>query len=143
MVLSSKLPLSAVLLSLLSARNDAFVAVPQSSDAGRSRMIAPIAPPLVVTMMRTAGSTTSGEEEDRPAVADYRVSSRRHLFTVLASSSSAAAAAAILLAAPSTARADVSDGNVLPQGAQQFANVVKLKSNLKVSALLGRVDKKG
>jgi hypothetical protein len=30
------------------------------------------------------------------------------------------------------ARADVSDGNVLPKGAQQFARVVKLKTDLKV-----------
>jgi hypothetical protein len=40
--------------------------------------------------------------------------------------------AGALAFAPSVARADVSDGNQLPQGAQQFARVLRLKTDLQV-----------
>ncbi|GKY95052.1 hypothetical protein MPSEU_000469500 [Mayamaea pseudoterrestris] len=36
----------------------------------------------------------------------------------------------LLLASPSMSRADVADGNVLPQGAAQFSRVLRLKSDL-------------
>lgn len=39
---------------------------------------------------------------------------------------------ALLITGASPAQADVSDGNSLPQGAQQFARVIKLKADLKV-----------
>jgi hypothetical protein len=40
--------------------------------------------------------------------------------------------AGALAFAPSVARADVSDGNQLPQGAQQFSRVLRLKTDLQV-----------
>jgi hypothetical protein len=40
--------------------------------------------------------------------------------------------AGALAFAPAVARADVSDGNQLPQGAQQFARVLRLKTDLQV-----------
>jgi hypothetical protein len=53
--------------------------------------------------------------------------SRRQLFQF-----AAALAPAALVTGASPAKADVSDGNALPQGAQQFARVVKLQTDLKV-----------
>ena len=41
-------------------------------------------------------------------------------------------AGALLVGAPSIARADVSDGNTLPQGALQFNRVIRLKRDIKV-----------
>lgn len=57
------------------------------------------------------------------------VVSRRCALTV------AAALVPVLVAGFSPAVADVSDGSSLPQGARQFARVVKLKTDLKVGAL--------
>jgi hypothetical protein len=49
--------------------------------------------------------------------------------------------AAVLLGTSSLpVRADVSDGNALPQGAQQFARVLRLKTNLKVRIVFVRRD---
>lgn len=45
---------------------------------------------------------------------------------------------AVLVAGASPSRADVSDGNALPQGAQQFARVLKLKTDLKVCSFSRR-----
>ena len=41
--------------------------------------------------------------------------------------------------APPAAWADVADGNALPKEAQQFANVIQLKTNIKVSGNSGGV----
>ena len=54
--------------------------------------------------------------------------SRRHLFEVVS-----LLMPAVLVVSASPARADVWDGNALPQGAQQFSRVIKLKTDLKVS----------
>lgn len=43
-----------------------------------------------------------------------------------------------MILVPRVAKADVSDGNSLPQGAAQFARVVRLQSDLKVSKLLNQ-----
>ena len=51
---------------------------------------------------------------------------------LVATTVAGAGVAATILSTPQAAFADVSDGNTLPQGAQQFSRVIRVKSDLKV-----------
>jgi len=116
--------LRAALVALLATRTNAFVV---EHIAAAHRATRRIAAPHCRFMVAINGDTQEDDNNDNEIDPSSSLSRRRIVLRI--------APAALLLASVSSlqpASADVSDGNALPQGAQQFANVVKLKTNLKV-----------
>ena len=123
------------LVALIAPRpNDAFLTVfPAKSMVDRQSTQGKRSSVSNTNIITCARSSAQDDHDEylavRPSISG--ASSRRCALGWLALSTMGGTAATSL-----PAWADVSDGNALPKEAQQFANVIKLKSNIKVRWLL-------
>ena len=122
------------LVALIAPRpKDAFLTVfPAKWMVGRQSTQGKCSSVSNTNIITCARSSAQDDHDEylavRPSISG--ASSRRSALGWLALSTMGGTAASL------PAWADVSDGNALPKEAQQFANVIKLKSNIKVRWLL-------
>jgi len=90
-----------------------------------------LASPLQVFCFSTQQPTLQ-QQRIVPTSTELSASSSRRGFLTTGIASGAALVAASVIGQPLPAFADVSDGNSLPQGALQFARLIRVKGDLKV-----------
>lgn len=113
----------AILLLLAFSSVTRALVLPHLSDATSSKIAAALFDPAQNSHCR--GAATTKESPGK---------SRRHFGAIILGGLVAGAAPSI-----PPAFADVSDGNVLPQGAQQFAKSLRLQRDVKVSTTTAKL----
>ena len=88
---------------------------------------------LLLSAFAASGFTLSQQQTDR-STATTLAAGRRDFFNQGAASFAAVGATIVTGSLP--ALADVSDGNALPQGAQQFSRLIRVKGDLKVCCVV-------